>query len=104
MSVIISKQVIYKVIQRYNAQNFKHDKLSILDIKAKGLDDKRFNIEIQISDEADYDKRALYYWAKLYTEQLKVAEDYLILSEEIKKLTFNFDFYILGVFAKGANT
>ncbi len=53
--------------------------LSILDIKAKGNDGKRFNIEIQISDEADYDKRTLYYWVKLYTEQLKVAEDYSIL-------------------------
>ena len=56
------------LLNPYNPKNFKQDKLSILDIKAKGADGKRFNIEIQISDEADYDKRALYYWAKLYTE------------------------------------
>jgi predicted transposase/invertase (TIGR01784 family) len=78
------------LLNPYNAQNFKHDKLSILDIKAKGLDGKRFNIEIQISDEADYDKRALYYWAKLYTEQLKVAEDYSILSKAIGIHILNF--------------
>src|SRR5579872_6986594 len=54
----------------YNPKSFREDKLSIVDIKAKGIDGKRFNIEIQITDEADYDKRALYYWAKLYTEQL----------------------------------
>ena len=42
-------------------KNFRQDKLSIIDIKAKGIDGKRFNIEIQISDEADYDKRVLYY-------------------------------------------
>jgi predicted transposase/invertase (TIGR01784 family) len=51
------------LLNPYNPKNFKSDKLSILDIKAKGTDGKRFNIEIQISDEADYDKRALYYWA-----------------------------------------
>jgi predicted transposase/invertase (TIGR01784 family) len=78
------------LLNPYNAQNFKHDKLSILDVKAKGLDGKRFNIEIQISDEADYDKRALYYWAKLYTEQLKVAEDYSILSKAIGIHILNF--------------
>ena len=58
------------LLNPYNPQNFKEEKLSILDIKATSLDGKRFNIEIQISDEADYDKRALYYWAKIYTEQL----------------------------------
>ena len=71
------------LLNPYNAKNFRQDKLSILDIKAKGLDGKRYNIEIQISDEADYDKRALYYWAKLYTEQLKAGEDYSTLSKAI---------------------
>lgn len=74
----------------YNAQNFKNDKLSILDIKATGENGKRYNIEIQISDEADYDKRALYYWAKLYTEQLKAAEGYSKLSKAIGIHILNF--------------
>src|SRR5262245_56753823 len=62
------------LVNPYNPKNFAQDKLSILDVKAKGKDGKRYNIEIQISDEGDYDKRALYYWAKLYTEQLKNSE------------------------------
>jgi len=78
------------LLNPYNAKNFRQDKLSILDVKAKGADDKRYNIEIQISDEADYDKRALYYWAKLYTEQLKVAEDYSTLSKAIGIHILNF--------------
>ena len=78
------------LLNPYNPKNFRQDKLSILDIKAKGMDGKRFNIEIQISDEADYDKRALYYWAKLYTEQLKVAEDYSGLSKAIGIHILNF--------------
>jgi len=78
------------LLNPYNAKNFRQDKLSILDIKAKGDDGKKYNIEIQISDEADYDKRALYYWAKLYTEQLKVAEDYSTLSKAIGIHILNF--------------
>ena len=78
------------LLNPYNPQNFTRDKLSILDIKAQGLDGKRFNIEIQISDEADYDKRALYYWAKLYTEQLKSSQGYDKLCKAIGIHILNF--------------
>ena len=78
------------LLNPYNPKNFRIDKLSILDIKAMGVDGKRFNIEIQISDEADYDKRALYYWAKLYTEQLRVAQGYSELSKAIGIHILNF--------------
>ena len=46
------------LLNPYNPKNFRTDKLSILDIKAISETGKRFNIEIQITDEADYDKRA----------------------------------------------
>src|SRR3990167_2990568 len=78
------------LLNPYNPKNFKKDTLSILDIKAEGVDGKRFNIEIQISDEADYNKKALYYWAKLYTEQLKEADDYGNLSKAIGIHILNF--------------
>ncbi len=78
------------LLNPYNLQSFKKDKLSILDVKAKGHDGKRFNIEIQISDEADYNKRALYYWAKLYTEQLKARGDYGELCKAIGIHILNF--------------
>ena len=78
------------LLNPYNLQSFKTDKLSILDIKALNQDGKRFNIEIQITDSSDYDKRALYYWAKLYTEQLKVAEDYSTLTKAIGIHILNF--------------
>ncbi len=78
------------LLNPYNPKNFRKDKLSILDIKATGQTGKRFNIEIQISDEADYDKRALYYWAKLYTEQLQAAEDYSKLCKAIGIHILNF--------------
>lgn len=84
------------LLNPYNPKNFRQDKLSILDIKAKSEAGKKYNIEIQISDEGDYDKRSLYYWAKLYTEQLKVAGGYASLSKAIGIHILNFT-SILGV-------
>ena len=78
------------LLNLYNPKKFNSDKLSILDIKATNQDGKKFNIEIQISDEADYDKRALYYWAKIYTEQLKESDDYSKLSKAIGIHILNF--------------
>ncbi len=79
------------LLNPYNSQNFAQDKLSILDIKARGHDGKLFNIEIQITDEADYEKRALYYWARLYTQQLKTGEEYGSLSKAIGIHILNFN-------------
>ena len=78
------------LLNPYNQKNFEQDKLSILDIKAEGSCGKKFNIEIQITDEADYNKRALYYWAKLYTDQLKESEDYSNLNKVIGIHILNF--------------
>ncbi|APZ30437.1 hypothetical protein RRIM16_06655 [Rickettsia conorii subsp. raoultii] len=91
-SIVSEKDQIVEVtlLNPYNPKNFKADKLSILDIKAKGESSKRYNIEIQVTDEADYDKRALYYWAKMYTEQLKEGSDYAALNKTIGIHILNF--------------
>jgi len=79
-----------KLLNPHNPQNFKSEKLSILDIKAEGHHGKRFNIEIQMTDHADYDKRALYYWAKLYAEQLEPGHNYDKLNKAIGIHILNF--------------
>jgi len=79
-----------KLLNPHNPQNYKSEKLSILDVKAEGHNGKRFNIEIQMTDHADYDKRALYYWAKLYTEQLEPGHDYSKLNKAIGIHILNF--------------
>ncbi len=91
-SIVSEEDQVIEVtlLNPYNLASFKTDKLSILDVKAKGTDGKRFNIEIQITDEADYDKRALYYWAKLYSEQLAAGDDYAKLSKAIGIHILNF--------------
>jgi predicted transposase/invertase (TIGR01784 family) len=91
-SIISAEDQIESVIllNPYNVKNFKNDKLSILGIKARSCAGTYFNIEIQISDEADYDKRALYYWAKLYSEQLAKGDDYSKLNKTIGIHILNF--------------
>ncbi len=90
---IVSKedQVIdLELLNPYNPKSFKKDKLSILDIKAKNQEGKYYNIEMQLTDEADYDKRALYYWAKLYASQLGEAKAYSNLAKTIGIHILNF--------------
>ena len=60
-----------QLLNPYNQPNRADDKLSILDIKAKDKDGKYYNIEMQITDQVDYQQRALYYWAKCYADQLQ---------------------------------
>lgn len=78
------------LLNPYNPKNFKADKLSVLDIKAQSESGKIFNVEIQVTDEADYDQRALYYWAKMYTQQLKEGDDYSKLNKTIGIHILNF--------------
>jgi predicted transposase/invertase (TIGR01784 family) len=78
------------LLNPYNVQNFKTDKLSILDIKAKNSAGKHFNIEMQITDEGDYSQRALYYWSKMYSAQISAGGTYASLCKTIGIHILNF--------------
>ncbi|PRX30360.1 putative transposase/invertase (TIGR01784 family) [Orenia metallireducens] len=75
----------------YDAKNFKNDKLSILDVKAVDTKGVWYNIEMQITDQDYYDKRALYYWARLYTGQLESGANYDKLEKTIVINVLNFN-------------
>ena len=61
-------------------------------MKAKGVDGKLFNVEMQIIDQHNYDKRSLYYWARLYSGQIGSGEKYLDLNKTISINVLNFNF------------
>ena len=75
----------------YNSKSRKKDKLSILDIKA--IDEKgiHYNIEMQITDQLSYDKRTLYYWSKLYADQMKEGDQFKDLKKTIGIHILNFN-------------
>ena len=79
-----------ELLNPYNSRNFLDDKMSILDIKAKDVFGKYYNIEVQICNEGDYDKRSLYYWAKLYADQLGNGDAYEKLRKAIAIHVLNF--------------
>ncbi len=62
------------------------DKLSVLDIKARDESGRMFNIEMQIRLHHALRERVLFYWAKLYTEQLTEGDDYAELRPTISVL------------------
>ena len=55
--------------------DYLNQKFSRLDFRVK-VNDEIINIELQVHFEEDYAERTLYYWAKLYSEQLKVKDAY----------------------------
>ena len=68
------------------------DKVGILDIKAK-LNGGNVNcdIEMQVVDQKDIEKRILFYWSKMYVQTLKVGEDYENLKRCIVILITDYD-------------
>jgi predicted transposase/invertase (TIGR01784 family) len=50
---------------------------AILDIKARDQTGRQFNIEMQMLAFPFYEKRILYYFCKLYQQQLHEGADYL---------------------------
>ena len=52
------------------------DKFSRLDVKATTSNNEIINIEIQLKNEYNMIQRSLYYWSKLYEEQLEEGDRY----------------------------
>ncbi|UTY26842.1 Rpn family recombination-promoting nuclease/putative transposase [Treponema denticola] len=52
------------------------EKLGVLDIKLKLKDGTFVDIEIQNSWHFDFPERTLYYWSKMYNENIKQGQDY----------------------------
>jgi predicted transposase/invertase (TIGR01784 family) len=64
------------LLNPYTDKDAPSDKQSIFDIKAKRTDGSIVNVEMQLFNRYDNEKRALFYWGKQYTEQLKAGEPY----------------------------
>lgn len=75
----------------YTLKNFAHDKFSIFDIKAVDKKGRHINIEMQITDQLDYDKRVLYSWSKLYSGQMTEGARYSTLNKAIGIHVLNFN-------------
>ena len=73
-------------------KNFIEDKFSRLDIKATTNKGEKINIEIQLRNEKNMIKRTLYYWSKMYEDQLTEGRNYSILNRTVCINILNFDY------------
>ncbi len=76
----------------YSLADYRAGKISIIDIKAKAANGRWFNVEMQIREDNNFDKRAIYYWAKLVTEQLSEGMMYKELKKTISISILDYDF------------
>ena len=63
-----------------------------LDVRAVLSDGTRVNIEVQVKDKRNMDRRTLFYWSKMYTETLNEGEDYAELPDTIAINIVDYDF------------
>jgi predicted transposase/invertase (TIGR01784 family) len=68
------------------------DKTSILDVLARLPDGTRVNIEVQVCNQKNMDKRSLFYWSKEYIKGIKAGQDYIDLPGIIAINIIDFDF------------
>jgi len=68
------------------------DKASILDVRAVLQGKTKVNIEVQIRNENNMDRRSLFYWSKEYAKSLKAGQDYRKLPDVIAINIVDFNF------------
>jgi predicted transposase/invertase (TIGR01784 family) len=64
------------VVNPFNDKTYVDEKYSIIDTRAEDAKGNKYNVEVQVRTQADYQERSLYYWAKSYSEQLQDGEFY----------------------------
>lgn len=85
VEIIDNKQLTKELIE---------DKTGIIDVRAKTSRGENIDIEVQLTDQGNMDKRTLFYWGKMYLENIKQGEDFKKLE---KVITINIlDFEFLG--------
>ncbi|SFF48112.1 conserved hypothetical protein (putative transposase or invertase) [Paenibacillus algorifonticola] len=64
------------LLNPYTDKDSPRDKQSILDIRAKTNEGEIINVEMQLFNKYDTEKRTLFYWSKQYSGQLQEGQSY----------------------------
>jgi len=72
-----------ELLNPYSEKMTLDDKVSILDIKARDDQGRLYNLEMQMLATASLVQRLLYYWSKIYSQQLAEGDDYTRLRPTI---------------------
>ena len=77
----------------YNPSDYLNGKITYLDIKATDEKGKWYDIEIQVAPYDFFGMRLLFYWAKLYSSQLKSGQTYDDLRKTIVISLIDFNYF-----------
>jgi predicted transposase/invertase (TIGR01784 family) len=80
-----------KILNPFSIKSYPDEKMVIVDLEVKDESGRVFNIEVQSTGDEDYKHRALYYWARLYSQQISEGDNYSILKPAITINLLNFD-------------
>jgi predicted transposase/invertase (TIGR01784 family) len=80
-----------ELLNPFNMRQFRNDKLTVVDVKARDFRGQWYNIEAQVHEHEAYIARTVFYVAKLYSGQARAGEDYtqLCSATGISILGFN---------------
>ncbi|MCI8362544.1 MAG: Rpn family recombination-promoting nuclease/putative transposase, partial [Clostridia bacterium] len=70
-----------------------NDKVGILDIKAKLDNGTQVNVEMQVVNQQNMEKRTLFYWGKLYTGSIHEGEAFYGLKKTITINLLDFNYF-----------
>jgi predicted transposase/invertase (TIGR01784 family) len=68
------------------------DKTSILDVRSKTGDGTRVNVEVQLRNLGNMDRRSLFYWSREYSKGIEAGQEYQELPNVIAINIINFEF------------
>ncbi|MNC16858.1 PD-(D/E)XK nuclease family transposase [compost metagenome] len=80
------------LLNPYTEKDAPRDKQSILDIRGKTADGELINVEMQLFNKYDTEKRTLFYWSKLYNRQLLEGQSYKLLKKCVTINILNYSF------------
>ena len=93
ISAIIGKKVRKEELNESPIleKDLKDDKVGILDVKANLDEGQICNIEMQVTEQKDIEKRIMFYWSKLYYSQIQEGDIYGKLHKTIAILIAKFE-------------
>ncbi|MEZ7171825.1 Rpn family recombination-promoting nuclease/putative transposase [Sporosarcina sp. OR05] len=74
-----------------NTKKYAVDKLSIMDLRATTELGEQINIEMQLERHTAFNERMLYYWASLYSSQIRSTDPYGQLKKVIQIIISDFE-------------
>lgn len=86
------------ILNTYLKKEHEDDKQGILDVRISMNDDTEIDIEIQVAKFPSWQARSLFYWSKMYSEQIQSGQDYDTLKKCISISILDFELLSINNF------